>query len=133
MFHKLDRKLTLVIGSLMMLAVLSACGWAVSAQSQAAICESTFERGNSFENRCDLKVEPGAASANLSFNADMSAGSLHWTLVDPSNTSVREGDVLAGSPVNENISFEQPVRGTWSLILQITDGKGEYRGEWTAE
>lgn len=84
-----------------------------------------------YNNICGLYVKEGAITAHLEIRIGLETGSAEWTLRDPNEETRHTGTAQAGTLVEKEFTFENPIPGRWEIEFTFDDATGEYETPWT--
>lgn len=74
-------------------------------------------------------MEGRSSGIALTIDIGLSAGSLTWTLFDPSGAELVQGAAAAGETISEALEL-QPVSGAWQVVVDTEEATGEYLIQW---
>ncbi len=74
-------------------------------------------------------TEGGSSGIALTIEIGLSAGSLTWTLFNPSGAELIQGTAAAGETISETLGLE-PVSGAWQVVVQTEEATGDYLIQW---
>lgn len=115
-----------------LLAALVACQRADVMDAGNCLVNEINEVGD-YTNGCSLNVSADAAQAAWRMQAEMSTGTMAWTITDANGVVQRSGRAAAGEIVNDAHTFVDPAPGRWELTVELNDAAGRYEAEWQAE